>query len=89
MLADLRHAAAAVALCCQAPAIALAQGEQPAEIIAAHVRTQGYECREPRSARHEAQLSRPNAQVWLLECANATYRITLVPDLQAKVERLE
>ena len=53
------------------------------------MRTQGYECREPRSARHEAQLSRPNAQVWLLECANATYRITLVPDLQAKVERLE
>lgn len=77
----------AVALWCSAAPWAAGQ-EQPAEIIAAHIRVQGYACDQPKSARHEAGLSRPNEQVWILECANATYRVTLVPDLKAKVERL-
>jgi hypothetical protein len=62
--------------------------ERPAEVIAAHIRVQGYPCDRPKSARHDADLSKPNEQVWILECANATYRVTLVPDLKAKVERL-
>lgn len=67
---------------------ALAQGEQSGEIIAAHIRQQGFRCESPVSAQHEVQVSRPNEQVWLLRCANGAYRVTLVPDLQARVEPL-
>jgi hypothetical protein len=66
----------------------MAQQEKPGEIIAAQIRTQGYRCDDPVQAQHDAQLSRPNEQLWLLRCANATYRVRLVPDLAARVERL-
>jgi hypothetical protein len=62
--------------------------ENPAEIIAAHIRTQGYPCDQPTGAQHELGLSRPNEQVWVLQCENASYRVRLVPDLAAQVERL-
>jgi hypothetical protein len=63
---------------------ALAQ-ETPAGIIAVHVRQQGYACNEPRRAERNAEASRPNEAVWLLVCENATYRVTLVPNMAARV----
>jgi len=67
-----------------APDMALAQ-ETPVNIIAAHVRLQGYTCNEPRSAERNAQASKPNEAVWLLVCENATYRVTLVPNMAARI----
>jgi hypothetical protein len=32
--------------------------------------------------------SRPDRDVWVLRCSNATYRITRAPDMAAKVEPL-
>ena len=61
----------------------------PAETLAAQVRLQGHRCDEPLSATRDAARSKPNEAVWVLKCANVSYRLTLIPNMAAKVERLE
>ena len=63
--------------------------ENPVEIIAAQIRRQGYTCDKPKSAKRDRTDSKPNAQVWILNCEAASYRVELVPDLAAKVERID
>ena len=65
------------------------QPEMPADTLAAQVRLQGHRCDEPLSATRDAALSKPNEAVWVLKCANASYRLRLTPDMAAKVERLD
>jgi hypothetical protein len=60
--------------------------ESPKDVIAAHLRTQGYQCDAPKSARRDAQASRPDEQVWLITCGNARYRVRLVPDMMDVIE---
>jgi hypothetical protein len=66
-----------------------AQGaeERPAEIIAVQIRDQGYACDKALSAEREQPESYD--AVWILKCDNATYRVRLIPDMAAKVERLD
>ena len=59
----------------------------PAEIVATQVRDQGYQCDEPTSASQD-QESEGDA-VWTLKCANATYRVRLVPDMAAAIEQID
>jgi hypothetical protein len=70
---------------------ALAQ-QSPAEtvqgMLAAQLRIQGYACEKPLGAKKNTRLSRPDRDVWVLKCSNATYRVTRVPDMAAKVEPL-
>jgi hypothetical protein len=66
---------------------AVAQGHT-AEIIAAHIRNQGYPCDSAKEAQYQPDLSMPHGQVWILQCENASYRVHLVPNLAARVERL-
>lgn len=68
-----------------APAAAQGQ-ESPKDVIAAHLRIQGYRCDAPKSARRDTQASRPDEQVWLISCENARYRVRLVPDMMDVVE---
>jgi len=63
--------------------------ESPVEIIAAQIRDQGYVCEKPQSAKEDRAQSAPNETVWILDCESGTYRVTLVPDLAAKVELLK
>jgi len=63
--------------------------ETPAQIIAAHVRQQGYGCDKALGAERDPQASRPDEAVWTLRCNNATYRVRLVPDMAAKVEQVK
>jgi hypothetical protein len=82
------------ALLASAVAIALlatpaAAEEKPAEIIAAHIRTQGYACENPLGAQRDRKASKPNETVWTLRCSNGTYRVRLVPDMAASVEPLK
>jgi hypothetical protein len=77
-------------LCAAGAAVALSgtpslAQEKPAEIIAAHIRMQGYACDKALSAQRNRKASRPNETVWLLRCSNGIYNVTLVPDLAAKV----
>ena len=62
--------------------------ESPQNIIAAHIRAQGYACDNPLSATRDAKLSKRDNSVWVLQCSNAIYRVSLIPDMAAKVERL-
>ena len=65
------------------------QPTMPAETLAAQVRLQGHRCDEPLSATRDTALSMPNEAVWVLKCANASYRLSAIPNMAAKVERLE
>jgi len=71
------------------PLAAHAQQPIPAETIAPQVRLQGHRCDEPLSATRDTALSKPNEAVWVLKCANASYRLRLIPNMAATVERLE
>jgi hypothetical protein len=68
--------------CAQQPAMA-------AETLAAQVRLQGNRCDEPLSATRDTVLSKPNEAVWVLKCANTSYRLSIIPNMAAKVEQLE
>jgi hypothetical protein len=62
----------------EAAMVGLAEGvaqEGPKDIIAAQIRSQGYACAA-------------NQAVWMLRCQNASYRVTLIPNLAAKVEKV-
>jgi hypothetical protein len=65
-----------------------AAGEMLRGMLAAQIRTQGVACGKPLSAVRDAKRSRPDHDVWVLKCSNATYRISRFPDMAAKVERL-
>lgn len=77
-----------VAICAVAAAMlagTAAAQEKPADIIAAHIRTQGYACDKALSAQRNRKASRPHETAWLLRCSNGTYNVTLIPDLAARV----
>lgn len=59
------------------------------DLLAAQIRDQGYSCNKPVSARKDSARSKPDAAVWILRCENSSYRLRLVPDMAAHVERLK
>lgn len=63
--------------------------ETPTDVIAAHLRLQGYECDAPRSAKRDGRASRPDEAVWIITCAQAKYRVRLVPNQATVVERID
>jgi hypothetical protein len=68
------------------PALSQALQETPTDIVASQLRRQGFPCTSPKPAVPERQESSPNAAVWRLRCDEGTYRVTLVPNLAARVE---
>ena len=60
--------------------------DTPVSIISDQIRMQGFTCDEPRQAERDREASRPNETVWFLRCGNAAYRVTLIPDMAARVE---
>ena len=62
--------------------------EEPKDIIAAQIRSQGYGCNSTQSAERDVAASAANQAVWLLRCQNASYHVTLIPNLAAKVEKV-
>jgi hypothetical protein len=63
--------------------------EVPAEILAAQIRDQGFVCNKALSAERDQKLSKPDEAAWVLKCDNASYRVRLIPDMAAKVERID
>jgi hypothetical protein len=61
--------------------------EVPKEIIAVQIRKQGYKCVNPQSAERAGETPLDDSR-WILRCDNATYRVTLVPNMAAMVETL-
>ena len=70
-------------------AAAYAAGESPKDVIAAQIRTQGFACDRPLRAVLDKRKSRPDHDVWVLNCSNAVYRVSRYPDMAAKVEVLQ
>ena len=64
---------------------ALAQ-ETVQTMLAAQIRTQGFTCDKTLGAKKDAKRSKPDREVWVLRCSNATYRVGRAPDMSAKVE---
>ena len=73
----------------QIGAAAQAVEETPREMLAAQIRMQGFACDKPLTAVRDAKRSKPDLAVWVLKCNNATFRIRNIPDMAAKVERLQ
>ena len=71
------------------PAQAAGETETPQDMLAAQIRMQGVACDKALSAMRDAKRSKPDHEVWVLKCSNATYRISRIPDMAAKVERLQ
>jgi hypothetical protein len=68
------------------PASAIAdEAEGVATIVADQVRSQGFACSEPVQATKDEALSEPDLPVYVLTCANATYRVRLIPDQGADI----
>jgi hypothetical protein len=65
-----------------------AAAQSPQTELAAQIRTQGYTCDKALGATRDKKQSRPDHDVWVLKCSNATYRVSRFPDLAAKVEVL-
>jgi hypothetical protein len=82
-----RFAAAALAVTLVS-ASSLADDEA-AKVTADKVRAQGFPCAEPVSAQRDPAASKPDEEVWILECHDARYRVRLMQDMPAKIERLQ
>jgi len=64
------------------------QAETVPDILAAQIRIQGYACDKAISAVQDKKRSRPDHEVWVVKCSNATYRFSRAPDMAAKIEIL-
>ena len=58
-------------------------------VLAAQICDQGYRCEKPLGAKRDEALSKPDEAVWVLRCEAVTYRMRLVPDMAARVEKLD
>jgi hypothetical protein len=63
--------------------------ENPTNIVADQIRAQGYKCESPQSAKRDAQASKPDEAVWILQCESGSYRVRLDPDMAATVEQID
>ena len=71
-------------------ASALAQAsDEAADLVATQVREQGHDCSEPFEAAPDPKDSEVGERGWILTCANASYRVRLIPDMAAKVELID
>ncbi|OAF12189.1 hypothetical protein AXW67_21290 [Bradyrhizobium neotropicale] len=70
------------------PFVRLAYAETDADLLATQIRSQGHTCDKPQQATRDTKLSKPDYDVWVVKCENATYRVGRYPDLPAKIEKL-
>lgn len=81
-------AVALLAGVCSAAAQTDAAGDAAAgELVAVQVRDQGLACAEPVNAKRDPAAD--DDAVWTLTCADAKYRVRLVPDQAAEIEKLD
>ena len=56
-------------------------------LLAIQLRSQGYPCDVPVSASRKS--AKGDVSVWVLRCDHNSYRMTLTPDMAARVQRLK
>jgi hypothetical protein len=72
-----------------APDVHAQDESEAAAVVAAQVRSQGFACADPATATRDAEQSKSNEPVWLLECADAKYRVRIVPDQGADISTIK
>jgi hypothetical protein len=80
---------AAVTLAVALAATSSLADTEAAKVTADEVRAQGLPCAEPVSAQRDPAVSKPDEPLWILDCKDARYRVRLMGDMPAKVERLQ
>jgi hypothetical protein len=70
----------------QQQAAAPVPAEKVQNMLAAQIRMQGFACDKSLGAVKNTKRSRPDHDVWVLRCSNASYRISRAPDMAARVE---
>jgi hypothetical protein len=61
----------------------------PSQVLADQLRSQRYPCDRMLSSKQDVEASKRDESVWLVKCTNGNYRMRLVPDMAAKVERID
>ena len=56
------------------------------DVLAIQLRAQGLPCTKPTRAEKDTPDSRPDEMAWVISCKEATYRVTLIPHIGAKVD---
>ena len=77
--------AAVLAIVAGQPALA---DDAPLKLLADQLKLQGFECRNPQSASRDAAASKPDEVVWIVKCESASYRMRVIPDMAARIEKL-
>lgn len=88
LLVSILAAAAAVVSLSSAQAQQQIGTETPQDVLAAQIRLQGFACDKAVGATRDVKRSKPDFDVWVLKCSNATYRVSRAPDMAAKIEPL-
>lgn len=70
-------------------AVAAAPKEVSKDIIAVQIRKQGFACENPESATRDPEAAKPDEAAWILTCKGVTYKVMLIPNQAAKVERID
>ena len=63
--------------------------EDATRIVADQIRAQGYKWDFPQSAKQDRKPRSPTRTVWILQCESGSYRVRLIPDMAAKVEKID
>jgi hypothetical protein len=56
------------------------------DVVAIQLRAQGIPCTAPLRTEKDKIDSRPDEMAWIISCKEATYRVTLIPHVGAKVD---
>lgn len=78
----------AILILSNAPTVLSAPGETPENVLAAKVRQQGHRCEGPVAAEKDQKRSKADRAVWTVSCKNAAYRVHLVPDMAAQIQKI-
>ncbi len=61
----------------------------PSKVLADQLRSQGYPCDRALSSEQNVEASKRDETVWVIKCTNGSYRMRIVPDMAARVERID
>ena len=58
-------------------------------LLGDQLRLQGMPCKHAQSATPDPDASRPDERVWIVKCDDVSYRMRLIPNMRAQVEKLK
>ncbi len=59
------------------------------KLLTDQLKLQGFECKNAQSATRDNAASKPDEVVWIVKCDGASYRMRVIPDMAARIEKLQ